>query len=117
MKSLALAALLAAAPVATLADTLTLAQPRAGGTLHTNTVDMSVYRTDAETDGAFEVVARYIDAGSDADAAKTLRMRLEDGDSVAFGLPGHSGTSWSFTRAGDALTVTSAPLYSQLALN
>jgi len=115
MKALTLAALIAAAPVATLADTLTLTAPLAGGTLHTDAVDMSVYYTAAEGD-AFDVTAKYVVKGGESEP-RTLRMRLEEGDSVVFGLPGHSGASWNFARSNGALTVAAEPLYSQLALN
>jgi len=41
MKALTLAALIAAAPVASLADSLTLAAPLAGGTVHAAGTDLS----------------------------------------------------------------------------
>ena len=115
MKALTFAALLVAAPFTASAETLTLAAPLAGGTVHTDTVDMSVYWT-AAGDSASEVVATYVAAGNPAEP-QVMRMRLEDGDSVVFGLPGHAGDSWNFARKSGAVTVNAAPLKSQLAMN
>ncbi|WP_093968594.1 hypothetical protein [Actibacterium lipolyticum] len=113
MKAMTLAALMAAAPFAVSADTLTLSSPLAGGTLHTNAVDMSVYWT--QSDDAFEVVAYYVTR--DETAPQKLQMRLENGDHVVFGLPGQTGTAYSFERVADALVVTTAPVKTELAYN
>ncbi|QDL91564.1 hypothetical protein FDP22_07060 [Paroceanicella profunda] len=115
MKPLILAALLGAAGTFTAqADTLTLSAPMSGGTVHSGALDMSIYWT--PSDEAFEVVAFYTARGDDAAPGK-LQMRLEDGDRVVFGLPGHAGTAFSFERTAGALTVIAAPLQTELALN
>jgi hypothetical protein len=106
MKVLTLAALVAAAPMAVQAETLVLTAPMAAGTLHEESADMSVYWL---PDGsAYEVTAVYVEPAEPA-APLSVRMRLEEGDSVVFGLPGVEGVSYAFAREGDALTVTTAP--------
>ncbi len=115
MKAMTLAALMAAAtPFAAQAETLTLSAPMAGGTLHTYFVDMSVYWV--PSDDAFEVVAYYV-ARDDAATPHKLQMRLEDGDHVVFGLPGEPGAAYGFERTAGTLTVTAAPVQTQLASN
>ncbi len=114
MKTLMIAALTALAPVAALADSVTLNTALAGATLHADTVDMTVYY-DADAT-AFEVVAFYAPRGT-TEAPQKLQMRLEDGDSVAFGLPGHTGEVFGFERTADALTITNARAQTQLAMN
>lgn len=114
MKSLALAALLAvAAPFGAQADEISLSRPLAGATIHTDLVDMSIYWTPSDT--AFEVVAYYVTR--DDAAPRQLRMRLESGDRVVFSLPGLADAAYRFERQGGTLTVASAPLQSDLALN
>ncbi|WP_118138180.1 hypothetical protein [Oceanicella sp. SM1341] len=113
MKTMILAALLGAtASVAAQADTLTLATPMSGGTLHAGAVDMSVYWLPAEDD-ALEVVAYYTERGEEA-APRLLQMRLGAEDRVVFGLPGQAGTAYSFEREAGALRVTAAPVQSDL---
>ncbi|QDL91540.1 hypothetical protein FDP22_06940 [Paroceanicella profunda] len=113
MKTMILAALLGAtASVAAQADTLTLATPMSGGTLHAGAVDMSVYWLPA-ADDTLEVVAYYTERGDDA-APRLLQMRLGADDRVVFGLPGQPGTAYSFQRNDGALHVTSAPVQSGL---
>ena len=101
-------------PLAASAASLTLSEPLAGGTLREGTVDMSVYTQPVDETG-IEVVAFYTErAGGEP---QRLAMRLEDGDTTTFGLPGVSGVSYRFERAAEAVTVTSAPARSELALN
>lgn len=108
MKTLTLITLLTiATPFAAQADTINLSAPMAGATVHTDDVDMSVYWT---TSGdAFEVVAFYLPRGAGAETQK-LQMRLEDNDSVTFGLPSFEGVQYSFERTSETLTVTGVPL-------
>ena len=115
MKAMTLAALIGAAtPFAVQADTLNLSAPMAGGTIHSDTIDMSVYWTPSED--AFEVVAYYV-VREDANVSHKLQMRLESGDHIVFGLPGHTGAAYSFERNAETLTVTTAPVQTDLAFN
>ncbi|SDI37351.1 hypothetical protein [Alloyangia pacifica] len=114
IKAPLLAALAIALPVVASAGSLTLSEPLAGGTLREGTVDMSVYTQPAGETGV-EVVAFYTErAGAEP---LRLAMRLEEGDSTTFGLPGVSGVSYRFERSADAVIVTSAPARTELALN
>ncbi|EBA09978.1 hypothetical protein [Sagittula stellata] len=102
-------------PLAAAAETVTLDTPMAGATLHQSTTDMSVYWTKAGD--TFEVVGYYA-ARNDADDQGRIIMALADGDSVTFGLPGHIGQLYSFTREGDAVTLsTRNTMVQELALN
>ena len=103
MKNLTLAALLAVAPFAAAADELSLTSPEAGGVIHTDAAEMSVYWT-PEGD-MMEVVAAYIprDGG---EVVRDLRMQLNDGDTVTFGLPGIEDAVYRFARKAGTLTVT-----------
>lgn len=114
MKALTLSALIAIAPVAAIADSLTLSAPMSGGTVHADTVDMSVYWLPSDT--AFEVVAQYVDRNRET-APQRLRMRLEQGERVSFGLPGQTGTVYAFARSATALTVTAQPVWTVQAMN
>ncbi|MCD2185411.1 hypothetical protein [Rhizobium sp. GN54] len=103
MKALlaSLSAFLVAGMVATTdvhAQDVTLAAPFLGATSHANDVALSVYYLPADA-GALEVVVTYV---GDAEANQPRRtvMRLADGDRVRFGLPGHPGTLYEFTRNG-----------------
>ena len=108
MKNLILATFLTAATTFSAhADTIVLSAPMAGGTVHTDDVDMSVYWT--PSDEAFEVVALYVPVGADT-APQKLQMRLDNGDSVTFGLPGFDGATYNFERNADSLTVTGTQL-------
>ena len=115
MKSIILAAALAVGvPTLCQADRLLLSQPLAGGTLHSEGVDMSAYWTPSED--VLEVVAFYTVRGARSDPQK-LRMSLRDGDRIVFGLPGQAGSTYRFERNAETVTVTSAALESDLALN
>lgn len=101
-------------PLAGHSEELILSAPLSGGTVHTGLVDMSVFwRPDG---AAFEVVAYYVDR-ADAAAPRKLRMRLDEGDRVVFGLPGLPDAAYSFERRNNTVTVTAAALRNDLALN
>jgi len=51
-------------------------------------------------EGQMEVIATF----QGGDAAKEVILRMDDGESLSFALPGHEGSLYSFTRQGDALT-------------
>ena len=84
MKTLSIAALAAAllaTPIAvsnSMADTVTISAERAGQTLQSGDIAMSLYFTKAANDG-FEVVATYV---GDTEAAQPQRIviNLSDGD-------------------------------------
>ena len=115
MKALSAAALAAALFAAALPvsagmnqTALTLSAPKAGATLASGPVDMSVYYL--RTDGTgFDVVATYVTDAA-PDQPRQLVMTLADGDRVQFSLPGQMDMLYSFARQGDAVTVSSQPV-------
>jgi len=114
MKRILTAAALALTASHAFADTVTLAAPMAGATLHESDVDMSVYWTDAG--GAYALVTTYVIDEAPAEPAR-LQMHLAEGDSVSFGLPGVQGRLFTFARDGGTVSVTSARLGVDVASN
>ena len=103
---------LTAGPV--LADEITLSTPMAAETLHDGGIDMSVYWVEAGD--AQEVVATYTTRVGDYAPAR-IKLRMQDGDSVAFGVPGARDVLYSFARRGDALQVSAQETGLQYAAN
>lgn len=94
-----------AAPIsAALAGAVTIDAPLHGETLHAGDIDMSVYFSETAGDG-FEVVATYVSNTAPEQPARIV-MELADGDNVTFGLPGHRGKLYEFSRKGRILTVS-----------
>lgn len=99
------AALFAAIPASTaLAGTIELSAPRAGASLHSGEIVLSAYFV-AAADGALEVVATYADKAA-AYHPRRIVMALRDGDQSRFGLPGHPGTLYTFSRDGEVVTIS-----------
>ena len=115
MKALSAAALAAALFAAALPvsagmnqTALTLSAPKAGATLASGPVDMSVYYLRTDVTG-LDVVATYVTDAA-PDQPRQLVMTLADGDRVQFSLPGQMDMLYSFARQGDAVTVSSQPV-------
>ncbi len=96
------AGILASAAMPAAADSIRLEGPMAAASLFDGGVDMVVYYLAHRDD--FEVVATYALHDGHSDPAR-LRMGLSDGDRVSFGLPGVSGVSYTFSRAGALISV------------
>lgn len=96
------------------ADSLTLPAEMAGGTLGHAGVDMSVFWV--AQPGGYAVTARYVTPTA-VEGEAQLRMLLQDGDVVSFGLPGVGGQHYSFAAQGGAITVTATRSWMQLASN
>ena len=103
LSALLLAAL--AAPVAAEEDQIS--QAISAGSLHDGPLDMVAYYTELPG-GAFEVVATF--AEPDGSAPMRVMMAMADGDALRFGLPGHRGALYGFSRAGNVLTVSVDPV-------
>jgi hypothetical protein len=100
---LAAAATLVAVPA--LADEARISAPVEAGSLHSDDLSLVAYYLPLE-DGRLEVTATWLADGADA---RRLVMPMADGDEVAFSLPGHMDTLFTFARDLDAVTVRSAP--------
>ncbi|MGR3272874.1 hypothetical protein DU478_01495 [Thalassococcus profundi] len=111
------APVLAALSLATVAqaEEVVLAAPGAGATLHEGGIDMSVYTRETD-DSALELTAIYTPRIS-AYAPAHLRMALNEGDAVSFGLPGAPGVTYSFARSAQGVTVRADETAVQLASN
>jgi hypothetical protein len=100
------------ASTALYAGQIELTQPMQGASLREPGIDMVVYYT--EKGDALEVVATYIDTGKPTEPLR-LRMALNDGDNVTFGLPGFRHTAFNFERSADRVTVRSETKPTKLA--
>ncbi|MEM7059006.1 MAG: hypothetical protein AAF557_15580 [Pseudomonadota bacterium] len=77
---------------------VTIDQPSERADLHHDGVGVAMrYHF---VDGQMEVIASF----QDGRANKEIILRMDDGESLSFALPGHDGSLYSFTRRGDALT-------------
>ena len=68
---------------------------------------MTVYFLNLES-GAYEIVATYAAQDNMADPQRFI-MALKDGNAPRFGLPGHSGTLYTFERDGSEIIVSADP--------
>lgn len=102
---IAAAATLAALPA--LADEVRLSAPVEAGSLHAEGVTLVAYYLPG-ADDLLEVTATWL--GDEDAEARRLVMRLADGDEVAFSLPGHMETLFTFARDVDAVTVRTDPV-------
>ena len=89
---------------AAFADTATMTRAIQGGSLHDGPLDMVAYWQPLD-DGGFEVTATWRDRATDDAPMRTI-MRLEDGDRTAFAMPGYTEALYSFSRTGEAVTVS-----------
>lgn len=101
---LAATATLVALPA--LADEVRMSAPVEAGSLHADDLSLVAYYVPLD-DGRLEVTATWL--GDAATEARRLVLPLADGDEVAFSLPGHMDTLFTFARERDAVTVHSAP--------
>jgi len=102
---LRLASLAAAAALASLvfsngpdARLITIDQPSESANMQHDGVGVAMRYQFVEDQ--MEVTATF----QGSDTAKEVILRMDDGQSLSFALPGHKGSLYSFTRRGDALT-------------
>jgi hypothetical protein len=107
-------AALALTAIPAFADEMTLTTPMASETLHEGGLDMNVYWVEAE--GGYEVVGTYTPRIG-AYAPARFQMLMQDGDKVAFGMPGALDVLYSFARNGETLHVTAEKTGLQFASN
>lgn len=97
-------ALALAAAFPAFAEDALMTRPIEAASLSTEDLTLVAYYVPLP-DAGFEVTATWL--AQDATAPRRLAMRLEDGDSVAFSLPGHMDARFTFAREDDVVRVTS----------
>ncbi|TNC44203.1 hypothetical protein FHG66_20700 [Rubellimicrobium rubrum] len=86
------------------AEEVTISRALAAGSLHDGELDMVAYWTEA-AEGAIEVTATFRDRTADGEPMRVV-MPMQDGDALAFGMPGHEGSLYSFARYGQEITIS-----------
>ena len=105
MKTFALATLFGATLMAPAhAEEVTISQPLAAGSLHEGALDMVAYWLEVPG-GALEVTATFRDRATN-DEPMRIAMPMQDGDALAFGMPGYTGSLYSFARSGKDLNIS-----------
>ena len=105
MKMFALAALSSATLIAPAqAEDVTISRELAAGSLHEGPLDMVAYWLEGPG-GALEVTATFRDRATD-DEPMRIVMPMQDGDALAFGMPGYAGSLYSFARSGKELNIS-----------
>ncbi len=107
MKPIATALALALTAAPALAEEAVLSAPAQAGSLHTGTLDMVAYYMPVEA--GYELTATF--ATRNGGDPMRVVMLLQDGDDVAFTMPGHASTLYSFGRDGDLVTLGATPAY------
>ena len=105
MKTFALAALLGATLITPAqAEEVTISRALAAGSLHEGALDMVAYWTEVP-DGALELTATFRDRATDDEPMRVV-MPMQDGDALAFGMPGYPGALYSFARSGQEISIS-----------
>ena len=105
MKAFALAALFGATLMAPAeAEEVTISKAIAAGSLHEGALDMVAYWIELP-DGALEVTATFRGRET-TDEPMRIVMPMQDGDALAFGMPGYEGSLYSFARSGQAISIS-----------
>jgi hypothetical protein len=105
MRMFALAALLGSTWIAPAqAEEVTISQEIAAGSLHEGALDMVAYWVEVP-DGALELTATFRDRATD-DEPMRIVMPMQDGDALAFGMPGYDGALYSFARSGQEISIS-----------
>jgi hypothetical protein len=105
MKAFALAGLLGATLITPAhAEDVTISQALAAGSLHDGALDMVAYWLKVP-DGSLELTATFRDRAKD-DEPMRLVMPMQDGDALAFGMPGYEGALYSFARSGQEISIS-----------
>jgi hypothetical protein len=86
------------------AEEVTIARAMAAGSLHEGPLDMVAYWLDGPG-SALELTATFRDRATD-DEPMRIVMPMQDGDSLAFGMPGYRGPLYSFARTGRQISIS-----------
>ena len=115
MKTFALAALLGATLMAPAqAEEVTIFHALAAGSLHEGALDMVAYWIEVPG-GALELTATFRDRATD-DEPMRIVMPMQDGDALAFGMPGYEGSLYSFARSGQQISISVEVLSDSIAV-
>ena len=106
MLKMLLAVVATAAAIPAFAEEIRVSAPIEAGSLSVDGVAVVAYYRPL-ADDAFELTVTWL--GEDDAEASRLAMRLEEGDAVAFSLPGHMDTLFTFSRDFDAVTIGAEP--------
>ena len=105
MRMLALAVLLGSTLMAPAqAEEVTISQAIAAGSLHDGPLDMVAYWIEV-ADDALELTATFRDRATD-DEPMRIVMPMQDGDALAFSMPGYEGSLYSFARSGQEISIS-----------
>ena len=105
MKAFALAALLGTTLIAPArAEDVTISRALEAGSLHGGALDMVAYWTELPG-GALEVTATFRDRATDGEPMRAV-MPMQDGDALAFGMPGYERSLYRFARSGQAIRIS-----------
>ncbi len=105
MKAFALAALFGATLMAPAeAEEVTISQAIAAGSLHEGALDMVAYWIEVPDD-ALELTATFRGRET-TDEPMRIVMPMQDGDALAFGMPGYEGSLYRFSRSGQEIRIS-----------
>jgi hypothetical protein len=105
MRTFALAALFGATLIAPAqAEEVTISRALAAGSLHEGPLDMVAYWTEVP-EGALELTATFRNRATD-DEPMRIVMPMQDGEALAFGMPGYEGSLYSFARSGQQISIS-----------
>ena len=86
------------------AEEVTISHALAAGSLHDGPLDMVAYWTEVP-DGALELTATFRNSTTN-DEPMRIVMPMQDGDALAFGMPGYDGSLYSFARSGQEISIS-----------
>ena len=105
MRTHILAVLLGATLIAPAqAEEITISSALPVGSLHEGPLDM-VASWKEVPGGALELTATFSDRAM-KDEPMRIVMPMQDGDALAFGMPGYEGTLYSFARSGHEISIS-----------
>jgi len=105
MKVFSIAAVIFSSWIAAVqAEEVTVSRALAAGSLHEGALDMVAYWTEAP-DGALEVTATFRNRAT-SDAPMRIVMAMQDGDALAFSMPGYERSLYRFARTGTEILIS-----------
>ena len=96
-----------------MAESVTMSKPIQAGSLHDGPLDMVAYWVPLEDEG-YEVTATFIGRMA-GDQPMRIVMRLDEGDDVAFAMPGYRSAMYRFVRSDDVVDASVEPRANRVA--